>query len=251
MTSEKNNWPELTQVFEELLCPPLSKPLSRHGSLRNSLNTLANALCPSNKNSGGRSVSRDKQVQITLHWQQLELSNHDDSRTSVRINPADKTLQWNAVLLQGMFGEPKVVVAILTDPAKRNEYTEWARTLFLDRQSVVGLGLLRQELFEFLDRLPQADLKAEKLPNPFAEALPQMGIGPHKGNLLKTLATQTAALSIGDSMMTHYLNGSLEQAYEAACAVVTDNPLLLKYRDLIQVEFQEAKDFDDLLDLLR
>lgn len=45
MKSDEDYWPELATVFENLLCPPLSKPLSRHGSLRNSLNTLANALC--------------------------------------------------------------------------------------------------------------------------------------------------------------------------------------------------------------
>jgi len=32
---------------------------------------------------------------------------------------------------------------------------------------------------------------------------------------------------------------------------VTDSPLLLKYRDLIISEYQDAKEFDDLLDFLR
>ncbi|MNZ90855.1 hypothetical protein D3C78_1098260 [compost metagenome] len=250
MRSEKDRWPELIQVFEALLCPPLSKPLSRHGSLRNSLNTLANALCPSTKDkTGGRSPDREKLRLISLHWSQVGY--HDDNRNSVRIDPNDRTLLWNAILLQGVFGEPKAVVAILTDPDKRREYAEWARAVFLDRQSVAGLGLLRQELFGFLERLPLADLRSERLPNPFADVLPQMGLGPHSGNLLKTLAAQTAALSIGDSMMAHYLNGDLQEAYEAACAVSTDNPLLIKYRDQILAEYQEAKDFDDLLDSLR
>ncbi|CAN7373588.1 hypothetical protein LJR071_002171 [Pseudomonas sp. LjRoot71] len=51
--------------------------------------------------------------------------------------------------------------------------------------------------------------------------------------------------------MTHYLNGELERAYLAANEVVTDSPLLLKYRDLIISEYQDAKEFDDLLDFLR
>lgn len=253
MRSEKDRWPELIQVFEALLCPPLSKPLSRHGSLRNSLNTLANALCPSTKDDGtsARMVSKDKPRLITLHWLQLESSYRGDSRNSVRIDPNDKTLLWNAILLHGVFGEPKAVVAILSDPEKRREYAEWARAVFLDRQSVAGVGLLRQELFDFLERLPLADLRCERLANPFADVLPQMGLGPHGGNLLKTLAAQTAALSIGDSMMAHYLNGDLQEAYEAACAVSTDNPVLLRYRDRILAEYQEAKEFDDLLDSLR
>jgi len=78
-----------------------------------------------------------------------------------------------------------------------------------------------------------------------------MGLGPHQGSLLKTLAAQTAVLSVGDSMMTHYLNGELERAFLAANQVVTDSPLLLKYRDLIISEYQDAKEFDDLLDFLR
>ena len=96
-----------------------------------------------------------------------------------------------------------------------------------------------------------ADLSKEKLANPFSDVWPQMGLGPHQGNLLKTLASQTAALSVGDSMMAHYLNGELEQAYEKANGVVTNNALLLKYRDLILSEYQDAKEFDDLLDFLR
>lgn len=248
--SEQERWPELAQVFESLLCPPLSKPLSRHGSLRNNLNTLANALCPSVKDQGGgRSPRRDKPCLITLYW--LQVGYHDDSRNSVRIDPNDRTLLWNAILMQGVFGEPKMVVSILSEPEKRREYAEWARAVFLERQSVAGLGLLRQELFGFLERLPLADLRSERLPNPFADALPQMGLGPQGGNLLKTLAVQTAALSMGDSMMVHYLNGDLQEAYEAACTVGTDNPLLLKYRERILAEYREAKEFDDLLDSLR
>ena len=251
MKSEKDCWPELTQVFESLLCPPLSKPLSRHGSLRNSLNTLANALCPSERDlqTGGRRIRRDKARFISLHWQQTNY--HEDSRNSVHIDPQDTTLLWNAILLQGVFGEPKAVVAILTESDKRREYAEWAHAVFLDRQSVAGLGLLREELFVFLRRLPLADLQTERLPNPFADVLPQMGLGPQGSNLLKALATQTAALSVGDSMMALYLNGDLEQAYEAACAVETENPLLLKYRDRIQGEYEAASEFDTLLDSLR
>ncbi|MCW8158568.1 hypothetical protein D7243_20555 [Stutzerimonas stutzeri] len=251
MKSDENCWPELATVFENLLCPPLSKPLSRHGSLRNSLNTLANALCPSEKDvqSGGRRTRRDKARLISLHWRQCNY--HEDSRSTVHIDPRDTTLLWNAILLQGVYGEPKAVIAMLTEEDKRLEYAEWASALFLDRQSVAGLGLLREELFAFLKRLPLADLRSERLPNPFADVLPQMGLGPQGSNLLKILATQTAALSLGDGMMKHYLNGNLEHAYEAACALVTENPLLLKYRHRIQIEYQAASEFDTLLDSLR
>ncbi len=123
--------------------------------------------------------------------------------------------------------------------------------MFLDRQSLAGLGLLRQELIIFLDRLPVADLTHERLPNPFADTLPQMGFGHLRGNLLKSLAAQTASLSLGDSMMAQYLSGDLEQAYLIAREMQTQSELLLQYRSLIIREYEEAKGFDDLLDSLR
>ena len=186
---------------------------------------------------------------LELDWAPLAYST--GSRNRVRMNPAHVTLFRNAILLQGVFGEPKIVVEFLSSDRHREEYANWARQLFLHRQSLAGLGLLRQELVSFLDLLPTADLGTTRLPNPFADALPQMGLGPHKGNLLKTLAAQTAALSVGDGMMIHYLNQDLEQAHACAAQLDTDNPLLQKYSALILREYQQAKDFDDLLDSFR
>lgn len=154
-------------------------------------------------------------------------------------------------MLQGVFGEPKLVVELMLPKADRKPFVEWAKQLFLDRQSLAGLGLLRQELISFLEKLPDVDLQKERLPNPFADTLPQMGLGHLNGNVLKALATQTAALSLGDSMMTHYLAGNVEKAYEAATQLQTDNALLLRYRELILREYQRAKEFDDLLDSFR
>lgn len=247
MSFDSSHWPEHTAVLERLLCPPLSAPLSQkqYGALRTALNSLVEALAPDPNSKAGK----NKTVLIRLNRKPIGWA--DDSRERWLLHPDDATLLWNAILLQGLFGTPKFAVALISKPSERPAYVEWARQLFLDRQSVAGLGLLRQELITFLDRITEADLAKEKLPNPFADALPQMGIGPHKGNLLKTLATQTAALSVCDSMMAHYLNGELEQAYRKACDVQTDNALLLMYRDLIINEYQEAKEFDDLLDFLR
>ncbi|MNY83750.1 hypothetical protein D3C86_2267400 [compost metagenome] len=56
---------------------------------------------------------------------------------------------------------------------------------------------------------------------------------------------------MGDSMMVHYFNGELEPAHAAAVGLQTDNPLLRQYRQLILDAYQEAKDFDDLLDAWR
>jgi hypothetical protein len=251
--SDSGTWPELAHAYEDLLCKRigLAKPLSQHGKLLDALKTLVNALSPSKKEPEKveRIPDRTKAIIIELDW--TPLSYGPESRNRVRINPKHITVLWNAILLQGIFGEPKFVVKLLKPNAQRQALTDWARHLFLERQSLAGLGLLRQELFVFLDRLPVADLHEEPLPNPFADTLPQMGLGHLHGNLLKALATQTAALSLGDSMMAHYLSGDLQLAFEKACKVQTQSGLLLQYRDLIIREYEEAKDFDLLLDSFR
>ncbi|MFZ5958843.1 hypothetical protein ACOXVJ_15165 [Pseudomonas knackmussii] len=253
MKSEAAVWPELPKVFENLLCERagLARPLRQHGKLLDSLNTLVNALSPSikKKDEVYRQPDRSKFRVIELDWQPLAFGT--DSRNRVRINPAHIPLLWNAILLQGVFGEPKFVVEFLSPTTRREPLVNWAKDLFLERQSLAGLGLLRHELMVFLNRLPDADLYEEYLPNPFADALPQMGIGDLNGNLLKALATQTAALSLGDSMMALYLSGDLEEAFQRARNLETHNALLQKYRDLIVREYEEASAFDELLDSLR
>lgn len=255
MQTDRSLWPEQSDVFERILCIEfgLAKPLSKHGKLLNSIKTLANALCPTlKKGKDDVTWKRDpsKPLLVELDWTPAA-STSVGSRNRVRMNPAHITLFRNAILLQGVFGEPKIVIEFLTSSSKRREYADWAKQLFLERQSLAGLGLLRQELLTFLEMLPEADLHATLLPNPFADALPQMGLGPHKGNLLKTLATQTAALSLGDGMMIHYLNNDLVEAHACAVALDTDNPLLQQYRALILREYQQSKEFDDLLDSFR
>lgn len=158
----------------------------------------------------------------------------------------------NAVLLQGVFATPKIIVKLFNEVAERRHYAQWARDLLLERQSVAGVALTHADLLGFLELLESGtDLKTHELPNPFPDALPQIGLATYDGNLLKTLAAQTAALSVGDSMMLHYLNDDLEKAFNCASALNTNNSLLLKYRSLIINEYTQAKEFDDLLDFLR
>jgi hypothetical protein len=251
--ADSSRWPELGKVYEDLLCVRvgLARPLRQHGKLLNSLNTLVNALSPSIKEKDVvfRQPDRSKPWVIQLDWEPI--GGGSDSRNRVRINPEHITLLWNAILLQGVFGEPKFVVDFLKPNAKRQPFVDWARQLFLERQSLAGLGMLREELMTFLDRLPAADLHQEWLPNPFADVLPQMGLGDLNGNVLKALAAQTASLSLGDSMMSHYLSGDLEQAYMHACELETQNEVLLKYRELICREYKEAKGFHNFLSALR
>ncbi|WP_313506194.1 hypothetical protein [Stutzerimonas kunmingensis] len=220
-------------TLQQAIGDPLGITLAKHPPLRNSVNTLARAL--------------DNAKLIVLVDGSRGATSSEYRKLSV--TSADAICLVNAVLLQGIFSEPKVIIKLITDPAERRQHATIAKSLLLDRQSVAGLGLVRPELALFLDLLcSDADLRLKRLPNPFADALPQMGLGPKSGSLLKTLAIQTAVLSLADSMMAYYLDGEIEKAWGAALRVETDNPLLLKYRALILRQHQEAVAFDALLD---
>jgi hypothetical protein len=222
----------LPQAVERLF----GTPLARHPALRNAVNTLVKAMSQAG----------------VLPLVEEEISFTSKGRKRWTLPRSELVGLSNAIVLHGIFGEPKTVIRLFTQPSVRRQHADWARSLLLERQSVANLGLINQELLRLLDQLDSAaDLKQERLPNPFENALPQMGLGDYGGNLLKALACQTAALSMGDSMMVHYLNGDLEQAHTAAAALQTDNPLLLQYRQMILTDYEEAKAFDDLLDAWR
>jgi hypothetical protein len=208
-------------------------PLARHPALRNAVNTLVKAM------------SQAKLLQLV----EDDISHTNGGRKRWTLPRSDLIGLSNAIVLHGIFGDPKSVIRLFTQPDVRRQHADWARSLLLERQSVASLGLLNRELLSLLDQLDAAaDLKQERLPNPFDNALPQMGLGDYGGNLLKALACQTAALSLGDSMMAHYLNGDLKQAHTAALALNTESPLLLQYRQMILSAYEEAQAFDDLLD---
>lgn len=172
--------------------------------------------------------------------------------SSWRIPAKEMLAVRNAVLLQGVFAEAKVVIKLFNSASERRSHAQWARELLLERQSVASLSLTHNDLLSFLELLESdADLKTHELANPFPDALPQIGLANYGGNLLRSLAVQTAALTVGDSMMLHYLNGELEQAFSCASALCTENALLLQYRSLIIREYEQAKEFDELLDFLR
>lgn len=171
---------------------------------------------------------------------------------SWRIPAKDMCAVRNAVLLQGVFTDAKLVIKLFNSTPERHSHAQWARELLLERQSVANLALAHENLLGFLRVLESgADLKAHDLPNPFPASLPQIGLASYGGNLLRALAVQTAALSAGDGMVLHYLNGELEQAFTCANQLDTNNALLLQYRSLIIREYEQAKEFDDLLDFFR
>jgi hypothetical protein len=218
--------------FSEAIKLHFGIPLAKHEAMRSDVGYLLKAMA--------------KAGVITLDGEQLA------HKTSWRIPAKEMLAVRNAVLLQGIFPEPKVVIKLFNSVTERRSHAQWARELLLERQSVAGLALVHNDLIDFLRVLEsQADLKTHELANPYPDALPQIGLANYGGNLLRALATQTAALSVGDNMMLHYLNGELEQAVACANSLITDNALLRQYRSLIIREYEQAKEFDDLLDFLR
>lgn len=205
---------------------------SRVPKLRNSINTLVGALKK-------KKILDDANAPI-------EFTASERERWYLKAK--DLVAFHNSVILHGIYSEPKVVVKIFENVDERKELAGWTRDILINRQSVASIGLIRRQLTHFLDQLDsQSDLHQNRLTNPFDNALPQMGFGPH-GNLLKVLAAQTAVLSLGDSMMVRFLEGDLEGAAKAARGLSTTEPLLNRYKTMILSEFREAAEFDDLLD---
>ncbi|WP_110188558.1 hypothetical protein [Pokkaliibacter plantistimulans] len=211
--------------------------LSKHPVLRHSVSTLVTAL------------TKDK----VLHLQKVKEFHTTGSRSRKTLPASDLTTLSNAIILQGIFGEPKIVRSLFTDPATRSGHADRARSLLLERQSVASVGLINQELLRLLSMLDSPDdLRQKRLPNPFDNnVFPQMGLSDYGGNLLRALACQTASLSLGDSMMAYYLKGELEQAYLAASELQTENVILLQYQRVILRDYREAQAFDELLDAWR
>lgn len=150
-------------TLQQAVGDPLGIPLAKHPSLRNAVNTLVKALA--------------KAELITLQLERFEYSASEKKRWAFKAT--DCTCLVNAVLLQGVFAEPKIVIKLFDDSAMRANHAAWAKTLLIDQQSKAGQGFLPSHLIRFLEILAgDSDLKNEPLPNPFAETLPQMGIGP-------------------------------------------------------------------------
>jgi len=165
--------------------------------------------------------------------------------------PRDQlTTLHNAVILQSLLSDPKKVKQVFEDKFFRHDMSELFSALLLERCSIVGLSLLNKEVTSFLAALSGSkSLREVMLANPF-ETLPQVVLdGPM--DLMQTILAQNSSLSNGDAMMAHYLEGNIEAAWRHAQTICTDDSRLLQYRDLIEREYTNAKEFDDLLDFLQ
>lgn len=204
--------------------------LSKHQRLRASLNSLL----------------RNKTIENTI-----TPSGPERNRRLVHRDQLDKL--HNVVILQGLFTETQVITKMFHDSDKyetRKKMAEVAQAILVGRQSIVGISLLPVEVKGFLEMLASdADLATNRLPNPFQE-LPQLVLD--KGtSVIQQMLAQSSVQSLGDSMMAHYLNGDLEAAWQAAQQLDVEDPILNKYKALIDQEYQEASEFDDLLDKLK
>lgn len=173
---------------------------------------------------------------------------HKDNKT---IHRDQHTTLFNAVVLQGLFSETRTVRKLLTEnkPAFRNQMAELAKIILLGRNTLLGISLLPTETLNFIDVLASdADLTKVRLNNPF-ETLPQVVLESGT-NTIQAFLAQTAALSDSDSMMAHYLAGDIEKAWQTARQVTSDNEIVNKYKSLINKEYREASEFDELLDSL-
>ncbi len=173
----------------------------------------------------------------------------DDHRYPTKIFNDQLTKLHNAILLQAFF-KPRQIQAIFEHQKKRDEAAGAVELIMINRQSILGVGLLSAEILSLISILKsELDLAETKLPNPFIE-LPQLSLSG-VSNIMKELITQSAALSTGESMIAHYLSGELELAYSFANEMHSDNPVVKNFRDKIIAEYQQADDFDKTLDFFK
>ena len=186
-------WQQLVAIEQGLTLPQAVERLfgikpAHHKALRNAVNTLVKAM---------------KQAGV-LQLNEEDISFTEGGRKRWSLPRSELDGLHNAIVLHGIFGDPKTVILLFTQPAQRRQHADWAASLLLERQSVASLGLINKQLVDLLGMLKSAgDLKLERLPNPFDNALPQMGLDDYGGNLLKAMACQTAALSMGDLSLIH------------------------------------------------
>lgn len=204
--------------------------VSKHPAIKHAVNSLikSNVIGHTKDKIGGGVGSRSR---IWIHRDQLDLVH-------------------NAIVLQGLFSDTKSITKLLKDKAYRSKMTNLAKIILVGRQSIVGVSLLPTEVSRFLDMLASdADLTLHRLPMPF-ETLPQL-ILEEGTSAIQILLTQSSALSSGDTMMAHYFEGNLKLAWQSAQAINISNESLDEFKQLVEREYLEAKEFDDLLDMLK
>ena len=172
------------------------------------------------------------------------------ARKALFVQEAQMPALHNAVLLQALFGSPRVVKGIFDDPSVRRKHAGLAGKLFFERDSLVGIGFRAKEAGEFVVALEgEFDLRQSYLPNPY-EVLPQVVLGNNSGLLTAVLA-QAGSLSRGDNMLLAYLQGDIATAHHLAETMGPARGELEILRRRVLDAYREAEEFDNLLDMMR
>ena len=219
------------------------------------LNTLTSAQCI--ENLFGIQLSKFDRLRSQLNsmirnglidCHKEEIGYSVGSRSKQLISNTELTKIHNAVILAGILGDPKNVKKVFKNEPFRLEMAEWIETLFLNRQTIVGIGLYTQEVNNFISSLSDIkfNLCETKLANPFV-VLPQVALDGGI-DLIQGIVAQTAAMTDSDNMMAAYLNDDLDTAFKYAQSLTTTCEVLLKYQRLITDHHQEAIRFEATLD---
>ena len=157
---------------------------------------------------------------------------------------------FNALLLNAVFHDPKDVKRVFEDQSFRKNAVETLKAVLLSRSNLCGIALSSSDCVNLVEAIEgEWDLYSNKLPNPFS-VLPQTVLGKN-ANLLQALLAQATVLDPMDSVLVAYLSGDIEQAYRHLSSISNEQTLALPLVRKIHQAYQEANEFDDLLDQMR
>jgi hypothetical protein len=181
-----------------------------------------------------------------LFQPESESGDHNDSHY---LKAGQATILYNALLIDTIVVKPAQVKEVFRDKKKRAEIAELAEVILIGKQTVTGIALCSTSVADFLSGLKgDLNLYEERLANPYKK-FPNQLFGSHTG-MVRVLLAQSQLLSAGDSMLVHFLNGDIAKANEMAAMLPDDGDTGL-LKEMIQRQYQQASEFDDLLDFFK
>lgn len=170
-------------------------------------------------------------------------------RKTIYLAEGQEVVLFNALVLNAIFPDPKVVKAIFTDRTKRDSAILTLRDVLLSRTSLCGIALSNTEAIKLVLMLEgSTDLYKSRLPNPF-QVLPQVALGENT-NLMQALLVQASTLEPVDSILMAFFNGDIEMAYDLVNQIKHTGAMSI-LAEVITAKYKESVKFDELLDFLR
>lgn len=167
-------------------------------------------------------------------------------RASIYLAPGQDVVLFNALIINAVFPDPKVVKSIFEDHLERDKAVSVLKELFIGQESLCGVALSSQLSHKLISCLTKGnDLYKEQLPNPF-KVLPQVAMSDNT-NLLQALVAQAAILEPTDTVLTAYVQGDFELAYKRIQGYSHIPGPMAILADAIKAKLEEAQEFDDLL----